>query len=157
MRYTKYEANTCVTSRSHRVANEILLFWHVNATSMGSYRRFGTTCMSHIQESSSLTGSFDFVNHEDKTDRLSQNVGKQQFMLLNISEERRSQVSTSYTILPTNTNTTLNNRSRSCTQIMYFRIFKTGLSRYTVLRYKAGKTSCFPLPVHSITTDLSVL
>lgn len=121
-----------------------------------TYRRFGTTCLSHIQESSSHTGSFDFLNHEDKTDSLSQNVGKYQFMLLNISAERRSQASTSYTILPTNTNTALNNRSRSCTQIMYFSIFKTGLSLYTVLRYKADKTSCFPLPVHSITIDLSV-
>jgi hypothetical protein len=85
-----------------------------------SYRRFGKPYRSPIQESSSQRSSFDFVTLEDETDRLSQTVGKYQATLHNISEERRSQANTSYTITPTNTNTVLNNKSRSFPKSRYF-------------------------------------
>jgi len=76
MRYMKKQAIIWVSSIFRRLVNEVLLFWDVYAALMGSYRRFGTTYRSPIQESSSQRSSYDFVTLEDEIDSLSQNVGK---------------------------------------------------------------------------------
>ena len=73
---SKFQASTTVYMKYS-------LFWYVIQHRLAvRYRCFGTTCLSHRLGSNSWTT-------EDRTDRLSQNIGNYQCALCNIWEERR--------------------------------------------------------------------
>jgi hypothetical protein len=53
------------------------LFWGITKRRVVNfYRRFGTTCRSHLQESRSPRSFLDFLNLKDGINRLTRNVGK---------------------------------------------------------------------------------